>query len=296
MLAMFAGPVLLIVGVFNRRSASREISQLALLGFLLAALPLYQNLFIAVTLNEPQNAEPFIGFILCLLISAVLLLRKLSYSVSFRLKDAALTVGLPSRKVVTILAAAAFLVMIGWVLGEGVNVARFRIVQEFNYDTRFVSRLNVPGLERVYWGEPTQIPTRNGPVVIQEGDFEGLVRYLESRPANFFVAGDATLLYGILHRESPQPLLYFQPGHSFTAEDIPRLDQAILHALQARNIRNVVREEFAFLGTEPAYAIFPHTWAWLNQEFRPARQFGIFKVWERKPGADDRTRDPSAGP
>src|SRR5262249_41485942 len=46
---MIAGPVLLTGGL---RNGKRE---LAMAGWLLVSLPLYQNLFIISTLNEPQN-------------------------------------------------------------------------------------------------------------------------------------------------------------------------------------------------------------------------------------------------
>src|SRR2546430_5294264 len=64
-----------------------------------------------------------------------------------------------------------------------------------------------------------------------------------------FRSGDTTILYGILHRQSPQPLLYYQPGHSFTDRDISRLDQVILQSLQTRNVQTIVREQFTFMGT-----------------------------------------------
>lgn len=283
LLGMLIGPVLLIIGTLNRRLGLRRLRAMSVAGFLLLALPLYQNGVMALTSIKPQNAEPFIGLILFLLIFVSLSLLRFAYSIGLPLSDNVLSLRIPSRRFVGFATGAVLAVMIGWVTAEGIHIARFGIVRGFNHNTRFISRLNVPGMKLVYWGEPTEIPATNDPVIIRKEDFEALVRYLESRSGNFFVAGDATMLYGLLRRPSPQPLLYYQPERSFSARDIPALDQKILRALQAHNVQTVVREKFV-LGTQPAFGVFPQTWSWLNREFQPARKFGIFEVWERRSG------------
>jgi hypothetical protein len=165
---------------------------------------------------------------------------------------------------------------------EGIRVDRARIVQEFGPETRFGERVRVSGLERVYWGEPTLIPTRGGQVTVRREDVEQLVRYLQTRSGNIFVAGDFAMLYALLGKPSPQPLLYFAPGLSFTAFDIPRLDVAILRSLRRNDIQTVITEQFTFMSTQPAYSVFPQTWSWLTGEFTPTVRFGIFEVAERK--------------
>ncbi|HKW98884.1 MAG TPA: hypothetical protein VJN43_14190 [Bryobacteraceae bacterium] len=285
LLGILIGPGLLMLGALNRRLGLQRLRALTVAGLLLLALPLYQNLLVAVTLTEPLNTEPFIGLLLFLLILVLVSLLRFAYAIGLPLSDTVLSLRIPSRRFVGGAIAAVLLIMIGWVTAAGINIARFGIVRGFSYNTRFISRLNVPGMKLVYWAEPTDIPEKNDPVIIRKEDFEELVRYLESRSGNFFVAGDATMLYGLLQRPSPQPLLYCQPERSFTAGDIPALDQKILRALEAHNIQTVVREQFAFFGTQPAFAAFPETWSWLNRQFQPARKFGIFEVWERKSGS-----------
>ena len=119
-------------------------------------------------------------------------------------------------------------------------------------------------MERVYWGDPTLIPTRTGLVTIRREDLENLAGYLQRRPGNFFVAGDATILYGLLRKPSPQPLLYFAPNHSHTTADIPRLDNTILRSLETHDVQTVVKEQFTFMSTQPVYSVFPQTWSWLT--------------------------------
>jgi hypothetical protein len=282
LLGMLIGPLVLIVGVLNLDLKAGQMRKFAICGFLLLSLPLYQNLFIVSTVNEPQNAQPFLGLILGLLLCASLHLRQINYSADIGSE----TIRIPLRLLTpTVSATAAFAllsVLTAWVIFEGVQVTRYRIVQEFGSTTRFVSRVKVPGMERLHWGDPTLIPTKTGLVTIRQEDFENVARYLQSRPGNFLVAGDATILYGLLRKPSPQPLLYFAPNHSHAAADIPRLDNAILRSLETHNIQTVVREQFTFMSTQPVFSVFPQTWSFLTSKFEPVHQFGIFEIWERK--------------
>ncbi|HEY6389691.1 MAG TPA: hypothetical protein VIX89_00345 [Bryobacteraceae bacterium] len=282
LLGMLIGPLVLIVGALNLDLKAGRMRRFAICGFLLLSLPLYQNLFIVSTMNEPQNGQPFLGLIVGLLLCVVLLLRQTSYSADIGSGTIRIPVRLPTPAAFATAAFMVLLVLSAWVVGEGVLVARYRIVQEFGSTTRFVDRIQLPGLERVYWGDPTLIPTSNGLVTIRREDFENVARYLQSRPGNFFVAGDATILYGLLRKPSPSPLLFFAPNHSQTASDIPRLDNAILHSLETHNIQTVVKEQFTFMSTQPVYSVFPQTWSFLTTRFEPVRQFGIFEIWERK--------------
>jgi hypothetical protein len=282
LLGMLIGPLVLIVSILNLDLKSGQMRKFAICGFLLVSLPLYQNLFIISTMNEPQNGQPFLGLILGLLLCVVLLLRQTSYSVDIGSGTIRIPVRLPAPVASATAAFTLLSILVAWVVFEGVQVARYRIVQEFGPATRFVDRIQVPGLERVYWGDPTPIPTQAGLVTIRKEDFENLVRYLRDRPGNFFVAGDATILYGLLRKPSPPPLLFFAPNHSQTMSDIPRLDDAILRSLETHNIQTVVKEQFTFMSTQPVYSVFPKTWSFLTTKFEPVRQFGIFEVWERK--------------
>jgi len=282
LLGMLIGPLVLIVSILNLDLKSGQMRRFAICGFLLLSLPLYQNLFIVSTMNEPQNGQPFLGLILGLLLCVVLLLRQTSYSVDIGSGTIRIPVRLPAPAASATAAFTLLSVLAAWVIVEGVQVARYRIVQEFGSTTRFADRIQVPGLERVYWGDPTLIPTPTGLVTIRKEDFENLFRYLQGRPGNFFVAGDATILYGLLRKPSPPPLLFFAPNHSQTASDIPRLDDKIMRSIEAHNIQTVVKEQFTFMGTQPVYSVFPQTWSFLTTKFEPVRQFGIFEVWERR--------------
>lgn len=143
----------------------------------------------------------------------------------------------------------------------------------------YSEKLSIPAMRRVRWANPTYI----GEFTISRQQWEDLYRYLMARPGNFFVFPDATILYGITGRPSPQPFLYFVRGHSFADAQLPQADAAILASLQRHNIQTFVWEERTFMHTAGTLDLFPQTRAWLQAHFRKTRTFGIFQVWERLP-------------
>jgi hypothetical protein len=178
LLGMLIGPLVLIVCALNLDLKSGQMRRFAICGFLLLSLPLYQNLFIVSTNNEPQNAQPFLGLILGLLLGVAWLLRQTGYSADIGSGTTRIPVRLPTATASATAAFTLLAVLAAWGIGEGLEVDCYRIVQEFGSTTRFVNRIEVPGLERVYWGEPTLIRTQTGLVTIRQEDFESVVRYL----------------------------------------------------------------------------------------------------------------------
>jgi hypothetical protein len=150
-----------------------------------------------------------------------------------------------------------------------------RRIQEFAPGTAFDGRVQVPGLERLKWAD-VHPP---GNETLRGADLEAVVRLLQARQQNFFVLGDCTFLYAFLGRPSPQPMLHFQEWHSYTREDIPRLDARIVEALAHNDVRIVVREKSGFIvhGLEE----FPRTWHWLTSNFPRRQELGFFEIWER---------------
>jgi hypothetical protein len=118
---------------------------------------------------------------------------------------------------------------------------------------------------------------------LQKKDFEDLVKYLNAQARPFFVMGDTTILYGLLRTHSPQPLLYFQPNHSFLQQEIPALDQRITAALVSNDVQIVVREKATFLlENKECYQTFPRLWAWFTTGFQHTVDYGNYEVWERR--------------
>jgi hypothetical protein len=206
-----------------------------------------------------------------------------------------------------------FGVLAGYSVVEGLIVDVWRTVQEFAPDVRFAGALDVKGASDVVWGEPThttprfceslgemcKISTTNADIerpleILHKEDFERLARTLKGMGENFFVFPDATMLYGLAGRPSPQPILYFHPGQSFLVEDEPALDAEIVDSLVKHDVRVVVLERAAFMGTQKLLPSFPRLEAWINENFVPADDFGNYRLLRARSNLAQATAGASA--
>jgi hypothetical protein len=196
---------------------------------------------------------------------------------------------------------------------EGLIVDYFRTVHEFAPDVRFAGGLDVPGASSVTWGEPTRTTPRfcenlgemcklsaaNADVerpleVLHKDDFERLAKTLKKLDQNFFVFPDATMLYGLTGRPSPQPLLYFHPGQSFLVDDEAALDGAIVDSLTRHHVSLVVLERAAFMGTQKLLPSFPRLQSWIEDNFVPLDDFGNYRVLRARPRSSETPDSASA--
>jgi hypothetical protein len=280
------------------RSAPPRV-ELVLCAWLSLSLPQFHNAFQLTTNNDAANNNALVG--VCLAATACLLERarrrllamdetsELQAAVRYSLR------GWPAR--LGTLALAGFTL---YSFGDGLLVARDRNVQEF-FGARFEKPLAVAGASRVVWGEPTRITPHfcgnlgdmckvSGDVAdaerplqfLEREDFERIAHELRVRQRNFFVFPDATMLYGLSGRISPQPLLYFHPGQSFLLSDRAQLDETILDALQRNHVSLVVLERASFMGTHKQLAGFPRLRAWIESEFEPALELGNYRLLQAR--------------
>jgi hypothetical protein len=253
-------------------------------GYLLFTLGAFQDLFASSALNDPENAAPFLGVQLGLTAG---LFRALAPSLSFISPNGSTSdrVLIPAThwgwKVMGGVAAAAIVVF-------GMSVAWGRRVNEFQRGARFSEHLNVPGATRILWGEPTFADGAKK-VRIEKSDVEQTAAYLRTRGENFFVFPVSTMFYGLLHRPSVQPWLFFLEGHSFTKADIPRLDDMTVASLEKNHVTIWVRETSSFMGEHTDLPKFPKTWKWLTSEFHPTATFGVYEILEKNNSRSEMT-------
>jgi len=224
-------------------------------------LTVFQRVFIATTLNDPENAVGFAG----LTVATGCAGAWATVSVVFRDR-----LGTFVNRVVS--AGVALIVIAGSVLG--VHWSMNRIVQEF-VGAKFEQRVNIPPASRLYWGDPT-VPG------VRRTDFEDVFRYLTERSGSFFVFPDASILYGLTGKVPPQPFLYFQGDHIFRAADMVRVDRLVLDGLQKNDVRTFVYEDPTLHGFQRILDDLPATRGWLNHNFVQVRNFGIFHIYERR--------------
>jgi hypothetical protein len=260
----------------GKNPENRFWTQVAPVASLAILLPFFRSLTQATTLNEWQNNLAFVGLATCLGIS---LMARIAGQISVvPIAGRGVTLRLPSARTVTTGLSVAASVWAALALATEARAAWRRTVQEFEKNTQFRDAVHVRGLERVLWGEPIALDTTT-----TLADLERVAAYLSSKRGNFFVMGDSTLLYGLLGAPSPQPLLYFQPEHSFFEKDIPHLDKIVSESLKRNHVSVVVREKVTYLSeNHDAYSRFPRIWAWFTSDFEHVSDFGNYEIWEQK--------------
>jgi len=278
MLAVLAGAVYLFLAIPNYRGRLwRDLAPAAVCAF---SLPIYRSFAQSLTLNEWENSLATLG--LAAGVGAGLLWRLPEYvALSPAAGPApARLPGVRAFRAVCVAVAALWGVVS---VGNAIRADWNRVVQQFQPGNVFRARVAAPGLEGLLWGEPTMLGPDTGPsAILRRQDFEATIRYLQARKRNFFVMGDSVLFYGLAGVVSPQPLLYFQSGHSFLAEDFPQLDEWMAASLQRNRVRLVVGEKLTFDGQGVGrYRGFPRVWAWFQDGFRHTADFGNYEIWER---------------
>lgn len=298
-LATLAG-VLTLLLTSAGRPRSGSSTRVALNAWLCLALPQFHSLFQLTTNNDASNNNAFVGLISVSLAALIAHWLARAPSVSFRERGVSVCVPLARPAFV----AAASVVIGGLTLysvGEGLMVAHGRFVQEFAPGATFDERLRVPGAERVRWGEPTRITPQfcsslgdmckissastaldHSYEILARKDFEQVASRLRERSGNFFVFPDATMLYGLTGRPSPQPLLYFHPGQSYSLADQAELDRTIVAALERNHVRSIVLERASFMGTHKLLTEFPELDAWIARNFELTEEIGNYHLLDAR--------------
>jgi hypothetical protein len=285
------------------RSRTGVSTRVALAAWLCVALPQFHSAFQLTTNNDASNNNAYVGLTVVCLVALVQYWLRNAPRVSWNEGSERLRVPLLGPVFVKV---AALLVggLVLYSLGEGLMVSRGRFVQEFAPGTSFSEPLGVPGARRVLWGEPTRITPQfcsslgdmckisgastaldHSYDVLRREDFEDVASLLRQRNRNFFVFPDATMLYGLTGRPSPQPLLYFHPGQSYSLGDQADLDRAIVDALEQHQVSTVVLERASFMGTHKLLTQFPRLDAWIARNFELSREVGNYHVFDARTSA-----------
>jgi hypothetical protein len=298
-MATIAG-LLSVLLMSEGRPASGVSTRVALNAWLCLALPQFHSFFQLTTNNDASNNNAFVGLILVSLSALIAHWLARAPSVSFRDRGAQVRVAL-AHPALTRATAAVIGGLALYSAGEGLMVAHGRFVQEFAPGATFDQGLHVPGAERVRWGEPTRITPQfcsslgdmckissastaldHSYELLQREDFEQVAMRLRERSGNFFVFPDATMLYGLTGRPSPQPLLYFHPGQSYSLADQATLDRTIVAALERNHVRSIVLERASFMGTHKLLAEFPELDAWIARHFELSEEIGNYHLFDAR--------------
>jgi hypothetical protein len=260
--------MIVALGIFatsftKSRTADMPRATRAIIIWIVIGCAFYQNLFKLHTDNELENSVPFLG-----------LIYGLSFALFWKYAVASETPRTERAKWAVFTCIGIF--VLGYPLYSGLTNAWGRGVQEFEVDTVFRERLQVPRMSRVVWGEPTHYGVNT---LIDLKDFEALNAWLAETQSNFFVFPDSTMLYGLQGRVSPQPYLYFSPGHSYALEELPAVDAVVANSLKRNNVRVMVLEKDSWVLSHNLWKHMPMLRTWIEGEFEKVRDFGIYEVW-----------------
>lgn len=304
LVSSLAGVATLALSIAGRSIAGRSRAGVgtrwALAAWLCVALPQFHGAFQLTTNNDASNNNAYVGLaVVCL---AALIEYGLQSAPCISWNEGSERVRAPLFGSLFVKAGSLLVgALVLYSLAEGLMVAHGRFVQEFTPGVSFTQRLGVPGASRVLWGEPTRITPQfcsslgdmckissastaldHSYDVLQREDFEGVAGLLRQRSGNFFVFPDTTMLYGLTGRPSPQPLLYFHPGQSYSLGDQAELDRAIVDSLERHRVSTVVLERASFMGTHKLLAEFPRLDTWIAQNFELSRELGNYLVFDAR--------------
>ncbi len=290
LIAALAGFGALLAALLPWSQNRNQTVRFALIGWVIIACLGFQQLFIQDTMNEADNGLPWLGLVTGLAFGFAaevlrskgrLILHSETEQLDFSFS------AIPVRKLVLAVSVLFWSAMIL----QGTRTSWKRYVQQFGGDSRFNQTVNVPGLRGLKWADFSYADSAQAgrltsePLpILRKADFEALNDWLDRNPEDFFVFGDATILYGLHRKIPPQPWLYFIDGHSYLNSDLPVVDEVVTTALRRHGIRTVVIEKISYAGGQDAAWLIhlPKLNAWIHDNLYKNREFGIYEVWTAK--------------
>lgn len=281
------------VGVWGDRRAEIDrcsARRLAAGGAAAVGLFAAQHLFTVTSFNQPEISAPFTG-----------LLPPLAAGLALRLLGRPGAIG---RRVGPALVRGSLAAAVAITGVYGLRAGFGRTAQDpVPPDADFSRPVRIAGLEPLLWARATvidnpaapHVPDREAaalrrppaePVVrISAADVEELVAALSARLSapedRFFVFPDWTLLYGLLGRTAPQPLVWFHEGLTYPTGGDPALDRWIVADLRRARVGTVVLETTSWLGTRARLADFPRLARYVEECFAPVERIGPFEIRSR---------------
>lgn len=275
--------VCFLVGILGLRSLGRraianpDIKKNALCCSILSTyIPVFQHIFINTTLNQADNGFGLSG--LCFGNALTLLMgwRRISKHDQVEgLSDKPLKI-IPMGSAKALIGGVV--VIVGLSTASGVKVSMERRVHDIFQGASFANEIEIDRLKPLRWAKPTAM----GGYEITEESIVALTRYLNHMRSRFFIFPDFTIFYGLLGVPSPQPLLWFHQGVTFSGEDNRWLDRKVRRALEQSQVEIVVLEQVSWFNTGKRLDKFPETKAYIFTNFTPVERIGTFLVYRKR--------------
>lgn len=233
----------------------------------------FQFLFIHITRNQWENGLPFIGIMLATALGIIFdVMRIPDASSEGKINDKSMLPRFWTQRVIGFI--AIFILVYVSVLG--MQAAMNRKAHETIRNAKSWKYLEQEKLKHLKWAEPTKIRGRE----VKAKHLLNLIGYLEKEDKNFFIFPEFALLYGVLNKPSPQPLVWFQKGITYSDSYDKSLDQWIVSDLRRNVVEIAVLEATRF--SKRLMKDFPKLKTYIKQDFEFVRRFGFFEVFKKK--------------
>jgi hypothetical protein len=264
MLGALLGALAVAIGAVISWAAGKKASPVSRRNLLAAVICIYlvgfEQVFIKTTYNQAENGLAFAGLILSLGAGLLLSLTRLG------------------RARVRFLAAAGLGILLFFTSVAGYRVAMNRAVHEMFRGATFGPPLAFDGLKGLRWARPTNIRGYD----VSAEQVVMLCRYLKDTHRNFFIFPDFTLVYGLVGRPSPQPVVWFHEGVTYSRENNADLDGEIVASLRRNHVEVYVWEQAAWFPPGERLDDFPALEEFLRSEFVKVGEIGLFVVYAKR--------------
>jgi len=262
-LGLFKGVLLLIAFRKNPRIDPRSVAVV----LLILGLFLFQASYIHHTLNHAAAGIPFVGLIL-----------SAGFGLCFRSRFPLGKEGGSKRTLsVWTTRTLAGLVAAG-VAAVGMEVTWRRVVHDGLRQAAVFRPLPIASFRPLRWGDPTWLSG----VTVTAADIKGLYDYLENEEKNFFIFPELTVLYGLLGKPSPQPLVWFHRGLTYSGNYDFELDRRIVRDLEKNEVKIIVLEGILSPERDRIFDLFPLLKWYIINRFQSEGSIGPFFLFAKR--------------
>lgn len=241
-------------------------------------IPVFQHIFINTTLNQADNGFALLGTCFGIALGLLTGSQEVSTLDRKRLGGESVTILPTGSKRGKIIFSAAIAILVALSTVSGIKVSLERRVHDIFEHASFEEEIAIEKFKPLRWGKITAM----GGYEITEESIVSLYMYLSKSGLRFFIFPDFTIFYGLLNVPSPQPLLWFHEGVTFSAKNNQWLDRKIKESLEKAQIQIFILEQVSWFNTGKRLDRFPETKAYLFANFTPIERIGTFLVYRRK--------------
>ncbi|MFZ2654413.1 MAG: glycosyltransferase family 39 protein [Victivallales bacterium] len=169
------------------------------------------------------------------------------------------------------------------ILIKGVHTAWNREANYFRSNSIYEKFDDLESLDYLQWGTPTMVGRTGGKYVyIGKNEVTRLIAYLINSNSRFFIFTDFTALYAFTGKPSPQPLLWFHRGLTYSNTYDKNLDEWIVEDLKKNKTDTIIFEEASWFGSYHILKDFPVFNGYMQTNYESKGCIGNYNIYKLK--------------